>query len=371
MLSRSTSTPTSPLREILERARADVRRTPARVAAWYGAFGVAWIIAGDLTVSALFGASADAAVAQTGKGLAFIGLSGALMYAVTARAQRKLSRTLQRAEQAEGLFLEAQRTEALAASVAEIVHDFRNNLAVVSGFSELAGKRLDADDQVGEYVGHIQQAARSAYTLSAQLLELAGGGTADGDPAVELADANTAVTRIGNVLGHLCGRDITVDVSAEARACPVPLSALAIEQVLMNLAINARDAMPGGGRLTISASREASHAGDEIAVITVTDTGTGIDDETLERIFNPYFTTKPPGKGTGLGLPAVRVIVEQAGGSIAVTSYVGRGSTFRIELPAPVAADPAASEGGPPERARTSVPPHGASRDSRSRTAAL
>lgn len=331
----STSAPASALHESLQRARADARRTPARVVAWYGTFGVAWIVGSDLTVHALLGSSADAALAQTGKGLAFIGLSGALMYAVTKRAQGNLSRSLQRAERAEGLFLGAQRTEVLAASVAEIVHDFRNNLAVVSGYADLASDKLDPDHDVAEYVGHIKQAARSAHALSEQLLKLAGGRDAAGDPSARVTDAGAELNRIGNVLRHLCGRAITIEIRTGPDPCPLPLSALAAEQVLMNLAINARDAMPDGGTLTIGAGLGASATGDAIAVITVTDTGVGMDDETVGKIFAPYFTTKPPGKGTGLGLSAVRAIVEQAGGSIGASSSPGRGSSFRIELPAP------------------------------------
>lgn len=335
MAPESTPDPPISLRASLQQARDDARRTPSRVVAWYGAFGVAWIVGSDLTVQALLGSTADAALAQTGKGLAFIGLSGALMYAITKRAEGNLSRSLQRAEQAEGLFLEAQRREVLAASVAEIVHDFRNNLAVVSGYADIAANKLGSGHDAAEYLAHIQQAAQSAREFSAQLLELAGGRKPAGGPSAQLTDAGAEISRIGTVLSRLCGEAITIELRTGPDACQLPLSTLAVEQVLMNLAINARDAMPDGGTLTISAGPGISATGDAVAVITVTDTGAGMDRETVDRIFTPYFTTKPVGKGTGLGLSAVRAIVEQAGGSIGATSSPGRGTSFRIEFPAP------------------------------------
>jgi CheY-like chemotaxis protein len=226
--------------------------------------------------------------------------------------------------------------EAVGRLAGGVAHDFNNLLTAIRGYSELLVDDLDADDPRREDATQIMRAAETATSLTRQLLAFSRKQILS--PKIVRLDKITASTE--SILRRLIGEDIDFSVRSAPDLWSVKADAGQIEQVVMNLAINARDAMPNGGRLTISLGNvivpaESTGRGPrgECVSMTVTDTGCGIDPETLAHIFEPFFTTKEEGRGTGLGLAMVDGIIEQSGGSIRVESTPGRGTCFRILLP--------------------------------------
>jgi PAS domain S-box-containing protein len=235
--------------------------------------------------------------------------------------------------------LHSQKMEAIGRLVGGIAHDFHNLLVVIGGRAERALRSLDDDHPLREEIEQIKEAEGRASLLTRQLL--AFGSKQVLRPRV--LDLSTVVLNIEMMLRRLIGEDITLLVLTEPDLETVKADPTQIEQVVMNLAVNARDAMPDGGRLTIEASnlhleeRRASRYGDlppgSWVVLTVSDTGVGMNSEIQARLFEPFFTTKEPDKGTGLGLATVYGIVKQSEGHISVYSEPGMGSTFKIYLP--------------------------------------
>ena len=223
-------------------------------------------------------------------------------------------------------YQQAQKLEAVGRLAGGIAHDFNNLLTAISGNAELlsASERLGDDDR-GD-VEQIRRAASRAAALTGQLLTFSRRQP----PEQGTADVNEVVEDVRAMLARLLGPDVAIETKLDPVAGSVAVGALAVEQILVNLAVNARDAMPSGGSLAIS-TRRSEDGGS--CVLTVADTGTGMDEEVLQHVFEPFFTTKPPGKGTGLGLATVYGVVEQAGGTISVTSSPGEGTSFLIRLP--------------------------------------
>ena len=221
----------------------------------------------------------------------------------------------------------AQRMEVVGRLASGVAHDFNNILTVVAGYGELLGAKLDGDQRALRDLDEIHRAADSARQLTRQLLAFGRNQPMRPAPMDLAASAKSA----RGMLSRLIGEDIELSVAGDA---PVVVLADAgqIDQVLLNLAVNARDAMPAGGRLSVETG-VAQHAQGVFGVLTVTDTGLGMDEATFAHIFEPFFTTKPPGRGTGLGLSTVYGIVKESGGHITVESTPGRGSTFRVFLP--------------------------------------
>ncbi|HUJ28429.1 MAG TPA: PAS domain S-box protein [Myxococcales bacterium] len=219
---------------------------------------------------------------------------------------------------------QSQKLEAIGSLAGGVAHDFNNLLSVILGYVGLLRTHATSCDGVAE-LGEIGTAAERAAQLTRQLL--AFGRRQILQPQV--VDLNQIVGGMERMLGRLIGEDVELQwtpAPAPARAFVDPGQ---IEQVIMNLAVNARDAMPRGGRLSIAAAEDAGRV-----TLTVTDTGVGMSPEVQARIFEPFFTTKEKGRGTGLGLSTVIGIVEQSGGAISVQSEPGRGSSFCISLPA-------------------------------------
>jgi PAS domain S-box-containing protein len=252
-------------------------------------------------------------------------------------------------KQLEEQFRQAQKMEAVGRLAAGIAHDFNNLLTVISGYAEFAAEALGPSHRSRADLGEIQAAAASAAGLTRQLLAFSRRQVLQ----PQILDVNDVLRRVELLLRRVLGEDITLtlNLSALGRVNADPGQ---IEQVLMNLAVNARDAMPNGGQLTIETADVdlddvfvAQHRGattGQHVLIAVSDTGIGMDEVTRAHLFEPFFTTKSFGKGTGLGLATVYGIVKQSRGSIWVYSEPGRGSTFKIYLP--VAAG--AAEPSPP-----------------------
>lgn len=225
----------------------------------------------------------------------------------------------------------SQKLEAMGRLASGIAHDFNNLLTVILGYTAVVHAKLESDDPLRRMVAEARRAGEQAASLTGQLLAFSRK-----QPIRRAAlDVNEAVRALSDMLQRLLGDDIDLSITLEDALFPITADAGQFNQVLMNLAVNAHDAMPNGGRLRIetSAVQGAGPAG-RCAMLTVTDTGAGMSADTLSHIFEPFFTTKDPGKGTGLGLATVCGIVEQHGGWIDVASELGHGASFQIYWPA-------------------------------------
>jgi len=244
----------------------------------------------------------------------------------------------------EDQFRQAQKMEAVGRLAGGVAHDFNNLLTVINMYCEVLLSSPLADDDQRESVAAIRDAGERASRLTQQLL--AFGRKAILEPKV--LDLNELVTESARLLRRLLGEDIILMVRESPRPVRVKADPTQLEQVIMNLAVNARDAMPTGGRLTIESSIGPADGGSgtPVARLTVADTGHGMTEEVRRQIFEPFFTTKGVGKGTGLGLSVVDGAIAQCGGGISVESTVDVGTTFRLWLPL-AAAEHAADETAP------------------------
>src|SRR5437899_2272274 len=209
-----------------------------------------------------------------------------------------------------------------------VAHDFNNLLAVITGYTEMMLRRLRQDDPLRRNAEAIKRATEWGAALAQQIL--AGSRR---PPAPTPVDLNQLVGNVTRVLQPLLGDNIELLTRLDSGLGRVSANPHQIGQVIMNLVVNARDAMPQGGRLTI----ETANVG-QVVMLAVSDTGSGMDNETRARLFEPYFTTKEPGRGSGLGLATVYDVVTQFGGQISVLSDAGAGSTVKIYLASAAAA---------------------------------
>jgi two-component system, cell cycle sensor histidine kinase and response regulator CckA len=242
-------------------------------------------------------------------------------------------------KQLEEQLLQSRKMEAIGQLAGGVAHDFNNLLTVICGYGDLLKKQPGLAVEAIEYTNEILEAARRAAQLTRQLLAFGRRQILQ----ARIADLNKIVRDLEKLLGRLIGEDVELRFTYAADPAFVKVDPGQIEQVMMNLAVNARDAMPGGGSLTIETAnvdfdvlapgeKEVPGGGSHV-MLTVTDTGTGMDADTAARVFEPFFTTKELGKGTGLGLAMTYGIVTQSGGDIRVHTEPGQGTTFRIYLP--------------------------------------
>jgi signal transduction histidine kinase len=264
----------------------------------------------------------------------FVGLGAALdaLHEHDLRAEETLRESQRRLEQ-------AQRMETVGRLAGGIAHDFNNLLTVIGSYSDLAARKLEDGHVVLRYVEQIRKASTTAATLTRQLLAFSRCQTSQ--PSV--VTLNEIVDEISLVVQSLLGAGIEVRIELEPALGQIEADPVQLQQVLLNLIVNAKDAMPYGGLLNIETrnfeveSRHAHHFPNfqpgAYVRLTVADTGIGMDEEILTRIYEPFFTTKPKGRGTGLGLSTVHGIVQQSGGHIHVYSEVGMGTTFHLYFP--------------------------------------
>ncbi|MHB8520443.1 MAG: response regulator [Limisphaerales bacterium] len=323
--------------------------------------------------------------------------SGATDYVLKTRlarlvpaVQRAMVEVEERAEcrRLEAQFIGAQKTEVLGQLASGVAHDFNNILAVIMGYTDLLASELPPDSPLRPYTEEIRNAGQRAIGLTRQLLVFSRKQTV----RAAVLDLNDTVKDLSKMLRRLVDENISMTIAPGKEIGRVKADAGYIGQVLMNLVVNARDAMPKGGKLTIATSNvtldensadrarrvtacapmievnqpdgapgvprptahpgatsgvpaEASASGGDYVMLSVSDTGTGMTEEVKARMFEAFFTTKPQGKGTGLGLATCQIIVQQSGGHIAVHSEVGKGTTFeiyfpRVEQPLDAAASP-------------------------------
>jgi signal transduction histidine kinase len=256
-------------------------------------------------------------------------------------------RDVTRERQLEAQLGQAQRLELLGRLAAGVAHDFNNLLAVITGYAARLSTPLPPQAQEESTLA-IAAAADRGASLVRQLLAFSRPQPAES----RVVDLNELVREFAPMLRRVIGEDLELELRLDSHRLPVDVHPIQIDQVLMNVAVNARDAMPDGGRLTISTWKL-----DGVAILTVADTGVGMDARTQARIFEPFFSTKEPTQGSGLGLATAERIVHHAGGSMTVSSAPGEGTTFNVDLPLAteprragsfeVVAESAAPDGGP------------------------
>ena len=250
-------------------------------------------------------------------------------------AARELATEMRRREEAQTALLQSQKLEALGQLTGGIAHDFNNILAAIRGGYELLERRID-EPKALTLIRHGQHAAERATRLIAQLMAFARRE----ELRPRLIDPARALRGSEDMICHTAGPRVRCDFEIAAEVWPVIVDTVRLETVLLNLAANARDAMPGGGRLTV-ALRNAAPAevppglprGRDHVLISMADTGTGMNAETLQRATEPFFTTKPAGKGTGLGLASAHAFAQQSDGALRLTSAPDEGTTVTLFLP--------------------------------------
>lgn len=250
-----------------------------------------------------------------------------------------IKRDLSEHQKMEEQLRQSQKMESIGTLAGGIAHDFNNILSAIIGYGQFTLMKMPADDQLRTYIESILEAADRAAHLTKEMLLFSRKQGSDRKPI----DLNEVVARIENFLKKIIGEDIPYKTVLNEEPLPLLADGHQLEQVLMNLTTNARDSMPQGGALTVTTAEitldsdfVSAHgylAPGSFALITVSDSGEGMDEATRERIFEPFFTTKEVGKGTGLGLAVSYGIIKQHEGYIAVYSEPGRGTTFRIYLP--------------------------------------
>ncbi len=255
-----------------------------------------------------------------------------------------LRRDITEQKNLEKQYLHAQKMESIGTMAGGVAHDFNNVLTVIVGLAQLVLMQMKEDDPHRRQIGGILEAAERATHLTRELLLFSRKQESER----QTVDLNEVITKMEKFLHRLIGEDITLHEEPHQGPLPILADTIQLEQVVMNLAVNARDAMPRGGEFKLRteqavldeafAAKYGSGKSGVYAILTVEDTGIGMDEETRQRIFEPFFSTKEVGKGTGLGLSVVYGIVKQHEGFVTVESKPGKGSSFRIYLPLTAAA---------------------------------
>lgn len=238
-----------------------------------------------------------------------------------------------RERQAQDALLDSQRLQVIGQFSAMMTHDLNNILAIIQSYTELARESID-DEAILRDLEVVSNATQSGTLLTRRLLEFSRHGNSE---AIESADLTRVVRTARRMTEGLLGPLITLDLRLDPEPMYVALDSSSLGQILMNLVANARDAMPDGGKVSVTVTRPGTPSGEMSARsyvrLTVSDTGSGIDADLLPQIFEPFFTTKSRDRGTGLGLSTCRMLVERAGGVISVASALGEGTTVTVDFP--------------------------------------
>jgi two-component system, cell cycle sensor histidine kinase and response regulator CckA len=232
-------------------------------------------------------------------------------------------------KQLEEQLRQSQKMEAIGQLAGGIAHDFNNMLTAITGYAELLAYSFDEGDPRAEDVEQVRKAAAHAAVLTRQLLAFSRKQVL----LPQRLDVNDVVRGLESMLARTLGGEVELTTSFAETLPTVETDPDQLAQVVLNIALNGRDAMPGGGRLTIATS-DVERESTPFVCIEVTDTGTGMDDDVRSRVFEPFFTTKDTGKGTGLGLATAYGFVSQSGGRMEIDTELDQGSTFRVLLPA-------------------------------------
>ena len=255
-------------------------------------------------------------------------------------------------------FVQAQKMEVVGHLAGGVAHDFNNMLGIILGYTDILMQDMEPGSEQFKNAEAVFHTGERAAALTKQLLIFSRKEA----PRPRVVDLSEVIVRIDPMLRRLLGENINLVTEPEPEMFRVQTDPSQVEQVLMNLTVNARDAMPDGGVITVRSgnatirNNDAAHPGiaaGRYGVFSVTDTGTGMSDEVKEKIFDAFFTTKPAGRGTGLGLATCQTIVKQWGGHLEVESKLGAGSTFRVYLPcmaSPVALEKNAEQARTPRR---------------------
>jgi nitrogen-specific signal transduction histidine kinase/ActR/RegA family two-component response regulator len=256
-------------------------------------------------------------------------IAGASVIARDMTAQKKVADHLR----------QAQKMEAVGRLAGGIAHDFNNILGIITSCTELLRERVGPNSEPAQFVDHIRQATERGASLTRQLLAFSRKSVLQ----LQVLDLNERLKDVSKLLRPLMGDDVEILIVPKSKSAIIEADPGQLDQIVVNLAVNARDAMPHGGKFILETSavhldstftsKPGLAAAEKYVLLAVSDTGIGMDAATQARIFEPFFTTKGLGKGTGLGLATVYGIVQQCGGHIWVYSELGRGTTFKIYLP--------------------------------------
>ncbi len=351
-----------------------VGRAALRITAIYVALAVLWIVGSDRLLLLFVPDAVSRYYVSVGKGLAFVSITGLVLFLLvraqlsrleeqrkkaqdsldTVQAQDvelratleekqrlyvELEARTERGRSLEAQLRQAQKMEGIGRLAGGVAHDFNNMLTVILSAAELLSDEVEPGSSAAGLVQEIKNAAERCAALTRQLLIFSRKQVA----RVEVLDLGAQVSEARKMLLRLIGEDIQFSAHLETHPTPVLIDPVHLQQLVVNLVVNARDAMPSGGSLVLETETRVFSA-DELSaypglkpgpfvILSLTDTGTGMSPETLEHIFEPFFTTKPEGKGTGLGLATVYQVVQQAGGFLKVNSKLGQGTAFRVHFP--------------------------------------
>ncbi|MGD8699053.1 MAG: ATP-binding protein [Gemmatimonadales bacterium] len=333
-------------------AGTNLRRAALRIAGIYAILGAVWILFSDRLIRLIVARPDEVTWLQSGKGWLFVLGAALMIYLLVHRRlvsidrlrkgheespaeRREVPRELERLE----CQLQAARLESIGQLAGGISHDFNNVLGAILGYCDLLLYQVDSASPLRQDVIEIQKAAKRGSALAGQLLAF----SRKRESLLSVLSLNDIVDELVDMLCRLVGTSVELKARLDPALGYVKADATRLGQVVMNLVVNARDAMPDGGTITIetanveldeeyAAAHPSAKPGPHV-MLAVSDTGFGMDEATQSRIFEPYFTTKGPGKGTGLGLSTVYNIVKDSRGNIWVYSTPGRGTTFRVYLP--------------------------------------